>query len=178
MTQPPEIRHFRISEGLFSAISAGFFLLLIGVIFVTTPSLSQGIVDFFKDFTLNVAVPHLSGVFVPVPEHLAQHTVVYTAAGQFSLVWGIFQIVILALRFMAGLNRGKTTETAGHVVFSLGAAYLIDLLLTRSMLTGIGALENWFVFWAAVIVLLGVSLIVRGVILAAYFWFPLRQKTV
>jgi hypothetical protein len=166
MTERSQIIHFRISEGLISAVSAGFFLLLVGVLFVITPSLFQGLVDFFTGFTLK-SIPHLSNVLVPVPENLAQHTVVYTAAGQFSLVWGIFEIIILALRFVVGSPIGKKAETVGNVIGWLGTAYLIDVLLTSASLT----LENWFVFWAALIMLIGVSLIVRACILAVHFWF-------
>jgi hypothetical protein len=172
MTERSQIIHFRVSEGLINAVSAGFFLLLAGVLFVITPGLFQGIVDFFTGFTLK-SIPHLSNVLVPVPENLAQHTVVYTAAGQFSLVWGIFQIIILALRFVVGSSIGKKAETVGNVISSLGTAYLIDVLLNSDSLSSANpnALENWFVFWAALIMLIGVSLIVRAFILAAHFWF-------
>lgn len=95
---------------------------------------------------------------------------VYTAAWQFSLVWGVFQIIILGLRFAEGSPLSKKAETAGNMVFWLGTAYLIDVSLTSALLTGPTALENWFVFWAAIIVLIGVSLIVRAVILAARLW--------
>jgi len=170
LTEQPQITHLRISEGLFSAISAGFFLLLVGILFVITPNLFQGIEDFFTGFALK-SIPHLTNVFVPVPEDLAKHMVVYTAAGQFSLVWGIFQIIILALRFVVGSPVSKKAETAGNVISSLGTAYLIDVLLTNTKLIGPNALENWFVFWAALIMLIGVSLIVRAFILAAHLWF-------
>jgi hypothetical protein len=171
MTEPQKPAHLGISEGLFSAVSAGFFLLLVGVLFVITPNLFQGIENFFNDFTLKEFIPHLPNVFVPVPEHLEQHMVVYTAAGQFSLVWGVFQVIILALRFVVGSPIGKKAETAGNVIGWLGTAYLIDVLLTSALLSGSNALENWFVFWAALIMLIGVSLIVRAFILAAHFWF-------
>jgi hypothetical protein len=171
LTQPPKITHLRISEGLFSALSAGFFLLLVGTLFVITPNLFDKLQAFFTDFTLKEPIPHLANVFVPVPEHLGQHTVVYTAAGQFSLVWGVFQVIILTLRFVVGSPVSKKAETAGNIIGWLGTAYLIDVLLTSALFTGFNALENWFVFWAALIMLIGVSLIVRAAILAAHFWF-------
>jgi biotin transporter BioY len=174
LTEPPEITRLRISEGLFSAVSAGFFFLLVGTLFVITPNLFDQLQAFFTDFTLKESIPHLANVFVPVPEHLAQHTVVYAAAGQFSMVWGVFQVIIFALRFVVGSPVSKKAETAGNVVGWLGTAYLIDVLLTSALLTGSKALENWFVFWAALIMLIGVSLIVRAVILAAHLWFLSR----
>lgn len=171
MTEPSKSTHLGISEGLFSALSAGFFLLLIGTLFVITPNLFDKLQAFFTGFTLKESIPHLTNVFVPVPENLGQHTVVYAAAGQFSLVWGVFQVIILALRFVVGSPIGKKAETAGNVIGWLGTAYLIDVLLTSALLTGSKALENWFVFWATLIILIGVSLIVRAVILAAHLWF-------
>jgi hypothetical protein len=177
LTEPPKITHLRIREGLFSALSAGAFFLLVGALFLITPNLFDKIQTFFTDFTLKEPIPHLTNVFVPVPEHLEQHTTVYFAAWQFSVVWGVFQVIILALRFAAGSPVSKKAKTAGNVVFWLGAAYLIDVLFNRPLLIGSKAfidskaLENWFVFWAAIIMLIGVSLIVRAVILAAHLWF-------
>lgn len=136
-----------------------------------TPNLFDKIQAFLNDFTLKEAVPHLSNVFAPVPENPGEHMVVYTAAWQFSLVWGVFQIIILALRFVAVSPVRKKAETAGNVVFWLGTAYLIDVLLTSALLSGSEAFENWFVFWAAIIMLIGVSLVVRAVILAVHLWF-------
>jgi hypothetical protein len=171
LTEPHKATHLGIREGLFSALSVGFFFLLIGALFIITPNLFDKIQAFLNDFTLKEAVPHLSNISVPVPENLGQHMVVYAAAWQFSLVWGAFQIVILVLRFVAGSPIGKKAGTAGNMVFWLGTAYLIDVLLTSTLLSSSEALENWFVFWAAIIMLIGVSLVVRAVILAAHLWF-------
>jgi hypothetical protein len=163
LTEAPGVFRFRIREGLLSAISVGFFFLLIGAIFVITPNLFNEVEAFFRDFETQ-SIPHLSNVFLPAPANPAAHTVVYTAVWQFSLVWGVFQIIILALRFVAGSPFSKKAETAGNMVFWLGTAYLVGALPT----TG---LEEWFVFWAAIIMLIGVSLIVRAVILAARLAF-------
>lgn len=48
------------------------------------------------------------------------------------------------------------------MVFWLGASYLVGTLLNETTM-----MEDWFVFWAAIIMLIGVSLIVRAIILAA-----------
>jgi hypothetical protein len=146
----------KYQEGLFTAISAGFFLLLVGAIFVITPNLFEVIIDFFKDFKL-VDVPNTNIIF-PGPEFPGSHLTVYQAAGQVSAALCVFQIVILALRFVIPSSWGKRAETVGNFVYWAGAAFLIQLFLVDS--------TQWFVFWSTIIILAGVSLIVRAVVMA------------
>jgi hypothetical protein len=148
----------RYREGIFSAISAGFFFVLIGAIFITTPNLMNEIIDFFSNWRL-VSVPNVSGLRLPAPASPAAHVVVYTAVRQYSFVWGLWQIVILALRFVFRSPAGKKAETVSNLVFSVGAGFLLSMFLIDT--------TRWFVFWAAIIMLLGLSLIVRAVVLAA-----------
>ena len=147
---------FKYQEGLFTAISVGFFLLLVGAIFVITPNLFDSILDFFKDFKL-VDVPNTNIVF-PGPEFPESHMIVYKAVGQASVALCVFQIVILALRFVIPSSWGKRAEAGGNFVYWAGAAFLIQLFLIES--------TQWFIFWSMIIVLIGVSLIVRAVIMA------------
>jgi hypothetical protein len=58
-------------EGIFTAISIGFFLLLVGTLFVINPDLFGSIIDFFRDFGL-VDVPNTS-IVLPAPESLQLH---------------------------------------------------------------------------------------------------------
>jgi hypothetical protein len=150
----------RYRESLFSAISAGFFFVLVGIIFVITPNLFDKIVTFFRDFDI-VTVPHTRNFFLPAPAFLSAHSVVYLAVTQFCLVWGFFQVSILALRFVAHSPLDKKAETASNIVFWLGASYLVSTYLYES-----ATLVKWFVFWSLIIMLIGVSLIVRAIILA------------
>jgi hypothetical protein len=174
LNESPRFIRPRVREGLISAVSIGFFFLLVGAIFVITPSLFDKVQAFFNDFTTTEAIPHLSNVFLPVPASLGAHTVVYTAVWQFSVVWSVFQIMILAFRFVVGSPLRRKARTAGNIVFWLGATYLIGTLLTSASLTGSRALENWFVFWAALIMLIGLSIIVRAIILATRLAFHVR----
>jgi len=159
----------RHREGLISAISVGVFFILVGAIFLTTPNLFNNIIDFFSNFDL-VHVPHLDNVYLPAPVHPFSSTnrVVYTAVEQFSYAWGLFQLVILALRFVARSPLNKDAETVSNIVFWVGTGYLIRTFLIETirlpLLTG---LTRWFVFWAGIIMLLGVSLIIRAIVLAA-----------
>jgi hypothetical protein len=143
-------------EGLFTAISIGFFLLLVGTLFIIHPNLFGSILDFFQDFEL-VDVPHTNIIF-PAPENPQIHLTVYQATGQFSIILGIFQIVILALRFFIPSSWGKRSETVGNFVYWIGASFLVQSFLIEN--------TQWFVFWSTIIILFGVSIITRAVVMA------------
>jgi len=147
-------------DGLVGAITAGFFFVLIGMIFVTTPNLFGSIIEFFKDFGL-VPIPNTGNIYFPAPKNPNNHLTVYSAAGQFSLIFGIFLIFILVLRFIIQSPLNKKADTAGDIVFWLGANYLIGMFLKESVTTKI-----WFTFWAAIIMLIGLTLIIRAIVLA------------
>lgn len=153
----------RYKEGLFSTISAGFFLTLIGVFFVIVPNLFDKIITFFRDFDA-VRVPHMDGVLLPAPQDPTAHLAVYSTVERFSIVWGIFLIGLLAARFLAHSPKRKKADNLGDIVFWLGTAYLIQTLLIDS--TKLDFTE-WFGFWATIIMLIGVSLIARAIFLAA-----------
>jgi hypothetical protein len=145
-----------MGENIITAISVGFVLVLLGTIFVITPNLFGEILDLFGDFEL-VDVPN-SDLILPGPASPSAFSVVYVAAAQFSFALGVFQIVILVLRFVFASPWRKRAETVGNLVFWLGAGFLIQTFLLDSTLD----LTNWFSFWSAIIMLIGVSLIARA----------------
>ena len=140
----------------------GAVFILIGVIYVATlpASLWDEVVAFFGSFS-SVQVPG-TGIYLPAPAVPAAHAVLYGAVFQFCLGLGILQVILLALRLAWHSPIGKTAETVGHLVFWLGASYLVFTLLNDAT-----TLETWFVFWAAILVVLGVSLIIRALVLFA-----------
>ncbi len=146
----------KYQEGIFTAISVGFFLLLVGTIFVITPNLFDKTLDFFKDFKL-IDVPHTDIVF-PGPALPRSHLVIYQAVGQFSIALAVFQVVILALRFVIPSSWGKRSESVGNLVYWAGAAVLIQSFLIEN--------TQWFVFWSTIIIIVGVSLIARAAVMA------------
>jgi hypothetical protein len=147
-------------EGLFTAISIGFFLLLVGTLFVIHPGLFSNFTDLLKDFKL-VDVPNTNMIF-PAPESPQLYSTVYQAARQFSIALGVFQIVILALRFFIPSSWGKRSETVGSFVYWVGASFLIQYFLIESTLDYM----QWFAFWSTIIILAGVSIIARAVVMA------------
>ncbi len=158
----------RYREGIFGAISAGFVFLLIGAIIILTPNLIEEVLDFFRDFQW-VTIPN-TGIAVPAPSFSrAPHVYedVFGAVEQFSFAVGVFQLVILALRFFAGSPWDKRAETASNFVFWIGAGYLTRTILIEA--TRWSAVTAWFVFWSGIVMVLGLSLIVRAIILAAVY---------
>lgn len=163
MTERSEWISHRHADSLLSAAGAGFFFLLIGMIFVTTPSLLDNISRLFSSngFT-TIPVPNTT-ISLPAPHPLDGYLVIYRAAGLFSLIWGIFEIALVVLRFALRSPTRRKAEGVGNVVFWLGTSYLINFYLNASI-------DNdpapWFVFWTMILMLLGVSLIARAAVLA------------
>jgi hypothetical protein len=147
-------------EALISALSVGSVLILIGVVFVINQNLWGNIVDFFKNIS-TIRVTETS-IFLPAPTVPSAPAGLYTAVEQFDLGVGILQVVILAARFFVQSRIRRIAETIGNLVFWFGASYLTETYLNFSTTQ-----EMWFLFWAAIIVLFGVSLIVRAIVLFA-----------
>ena len=150
----------RYREGLLSAISVGFFFILAGTIFITTPNLPEKAMDFFQNF--EVVRVASSQVYLPAPISPSAYVTIYQAVGLFSLLWAFFEIAMLIIRVFAGSPLRKKVDGTSNVAFWLGAYYLIGLFLDETVTT-----RGWFAFWAAIIVLMGVTLLIRAAILAA-----------
>jgi len=143
--------------------SFGFFLLLIGVIWIITPNLFQKVIDFFNSFKPEEEI--FPNVFLPAPA--GRHTVVYTALARFCFAFGLFQIVILVLRFVFRESLNRIAGTFSGVVFWLGVGFVSNLLAAGTV--------KWFGFLGLVIVLVGLSLVVRS-LLILLFEVALRKE--
>jgi hypothetical protein len=100
------------------------------------------------------------GISLPAPANPAAHAVLYTAAFQFCIGLGILQVILLALRLMMYSPISKTAETIGNLVKWFGGAYLITTYLNNTT-----TISRWFMFWAGILIILGLSLIVRALVL-------------
>ena len=147
-------------EGFFSAVSAGFFFIFLGIIFIISPNLFNSIIEFIQDFDF-IKVPNTGFIIWPAPISPGAHTTIYNAVEHFSLYWGIYQIFVLLLRFILGSKLNKKLDTASNIIFWLGTNYIISIFLTESTTVSL-----WFGFWAVLIMLCGVSLIARGILSA------------
>ena len=153
---------YKVRERLFSALSAGTFFILLGIVyFINLPySLWNEVLDFFGSFTL-AQVP-TTGIYLPAPLSPSSHAVLYGAVFQFCIGLGILQVIFLLLRLMLNSPISKTAETMGNLVFWFGAGYLVTTYLNSTT-----TISKWFVFWAGILIILGLSLIARSFVLLA-----------
>ncbi len=153
---------------MITGVSAGFFFVIVGALFVITPNLFDRIVAFINDWDV-VTIPHFGIPWLaPLHPFSPGNQTVYLAAERFSFIWGVFQIVILVLRLVLRSTVEKISETVGNMVYWFGSGFLIRLFLLEFVrFPTVGGLTRWFVFWAAIIMLFGVTLVIRGIIRAA-----------
>lgn len=152
-----ERRRLRRGDSL-GAVSAGVFIILVGVMFVITPNLYTRAVEFFRDFRL---VQISTNIWLPAPR--SNHPVLYLAVEVFCYLWGLFQILVLVLRFSLGSSVYSRAKTMSRIIFWFGAGLLTGMLGTQIL--GAGS-RGWFAFWSALAILLGLSLIVQAAVLA------------
>lgn len=136
-------------ERSFSSLSLGIFLVLMVVIYLTTPGLQDKAVAFLKDFKPVEIAPN---IFLPMPT--SSHPVVYTAAAHFCLAFGISQAFILILRFILRSPLSKKAETFSNIVLWLGASLLLTLLTAEAV--------RWFTFLGGVVILIGLLIIITS----------------
>jgi hypothetical protein len=158
--QTPPTRFHRYEESVISAISVGGVFILIGLVYVLTlpNSLWDKTIAFFNSFTTKQVSG--TGIFLPAPASPSAHVVFYSAVFQFFLGLVLLQILILAMRLIWRSPVRRISETAGTLVFWLGASYLVSAFLNRST-----TVDMWFEFWAALLMVLGVSLLARALVI-------------
>lgn len=136
-------------------VSFGFFLVLVGTIYLITPNLYGEFVAFFKDFQLVEVAPNM---FFPSPA--SNHPVVYGAVMKFCLVFGLFQVVLLGLRFVLRDTLSRKAETLSGIIFWLGASFLSNMLSVENI--------DWFAFISGLIIFVGLSLVVRSLVVLLF----------
>jgi hypothetical protein len=111
-----------LHEGLITALAAGGFLIILGLVFTLTPGITDKTTTFFRDLTNVTRNLGSSTINLPAPAHPAEHLDFYTAVTNFLLGVGILQIVILALRLAVHSRVRRIAETVGNLIFWLGTA--------------------------------------------------------
>jgi hypothetical protein len=66
------------------------------------------------------------------------------------------------MRFTWQSSIGKTAETMGNLVYWFGSAYLVATYLNSTT-----TISMWFVYWAGILIVLGLSFIARSFVLLA-----------
>lgn len=158
-----------VNEGLITAIAIGGFLIILGVVFGLTPGVAQKAWNFVMDFSFH-GFPFADGtIILPATAHPSTHMDFYNAVLAFTLSIGGLQLAILATRLALHSRLDRVAKTIGNAVFWLGVA-----LATRAYLM-LGTLDGWFTYWAVIIIVLGLSLIARGLI--HFFGLLIRRNS-
>jgi hypothetical protein len=132
-------------------LSFGFFVVILGTVWMLTPNLTDEAVDFAKDFHLQNVT---SNIALPEPQN--NHPVLYTAAMQFCFLFGISQIVILVLRFALHDSLDKKAGDTSGIAFWFSAGYFPSLLAIGSI--------GWFGFIAGIVISVGLAIIVSSLV--------------
>ncbi len=151
-------------ENLFTALYVGsVFIILATVYYINIKADIWGrLVDFFSTLTL-APVPS-TGISLPAPSPQVGFGFqkLYMFGFEFALGLGILEIAILILRVFLHSPVSRKAETIENVVFWLGASYLISTYLVNMTIQ-----SEWFVFWAGIIMIFGVSLVARAFVIIA-----------
>jgi len=140
-------------------ISFGAFLIIVALIYLTTPNIMREVEAFLRDFQLERIFDNFWW-FVPS----TNHPVVYGAAEKFCYLFGIVQLGIIALKFAKRSSIHAKAETTSSIVFWFGMGYILSLLA--------GGTLSWISFLASFIILVGVSIIIRSLILVLFHHGP------
>ena len=163
-TQPNK---YAQGEKLIYAISAGVVLILVGLVFnfAQPNNLWDKIIAFFNSFTL-AEVPGTkflnsdAGLFLPSPIAPSAHAVLYAAVFQFCVGLGLFQTLLLLARLKIKSSTKKISETLGNLIYWNGTSYLVARFLNTMT-----SINGWWVFWAGILLILGLSFVARGFLL-------------
>src|SRR4030043_2385532 len=110
--------------------SFGFFVLLIGAVWVFTPGLAGAVQDFVLDFELQNVTSNIS---LPAPANVQAHTAVYMAVVEFCVAFGVFHVVVLLLRFAFHDHIDRKADAVSGIGFWFCAAYFMNLLYGGSI---------------------------------------------
>lgn len=136
--------------------SFGFFLVVVGAVFASTPNLATQIGEMIGSIRLKEVSPN---IFFPTLE--SDFPVVYGAVLQVCIAMLAVSAVLLAVRYIIKQPIRWKAEGVGNVVFWAGAAWVASMIVAGS-LNSVMALGY---FIASV----GSSMIVNNIIVIAYW---------
>jgi hypothetical protein len=150
----------RLEENIVGAVSFGLFLILVGITLATTPDVVGQAINFAKNITV-VQVPG-ANVKLPAPSAPAAYASLYAVASQFALGVAVLLVLTLIIRFVLKASVSRKAENVGSIVFWLGASGLISAFLNEAT-----TLKEWFMFWSAIVALVGASMVARAIVIFA-----------
>lgn len=149
-------------EGLITALYIGCLFIILAVVYLLNLRVNLwGNVTGFVSTFIFTQVPGTS-IWLPAPANPAAYIALYKAVFQFCIGVGILEIVVFTVRNWFNSPLPRKAETIENIVFWLGTGYLVITYLVN-----ITIISEWFVFWAGIILVGGLSLIARSFVLMA-----------
>jgi len=148
------------NERIISYVFLGLLFILLATVYAVNTGIGVSIFNFFSNLTL-APIPG-TGISLPAPLVPTADVSLYTPIFEACLGIGFVEIVILSIRIFLRSSIKRKAETIGNVVFWFGASYLVVTYLVSMTLQ-----TEWFVFWSAIAVVIGLSLVVRAIVLLA-----------
>lgn len=132
-------------------ISLGFFLVLLGLVWILTPDIGEHLRAFLSQENWHMSeVDHK--IFFPEPD--THYPVLYNAASYFCLAFGAFQIVILVARIMLHTLE-KIGGTLSGAIFWMGMGFFLGMIASNTL--------SWFGLFAGFLMLVGASIITKSI---------------
>lgn len=139
----------RKDEQLLSWLSFGAFLVIVGAIFLITPNLTDKIEPFLRDFELE----QVSGNFYfPTPQN--PHPTLYESVAFFCFAFGIYQFLLLILKFALKADPTKKSETLTSIIFWPATGFVLLMLKDGTI--------KWLTFIATLVILAAIAIIIRS----------------
>ncbi|MCX8182758.1 MAG: hypothetical protein N3D12_06540 [Candidatus Methanomethyliaceae archaeon] len=133
-------------------ISLGFFLILIGLVWMLTPDIMETLRAFFSPNNWRISEVG-QNVFFPEPK--GHYPVLYNAASYFCFAFGAFQIAILGIRIALHNSLERIGGTLSGAVFWVGMGFFFGMLASNAL--------GWFGLFAGFVMLIGASIITQSI---------------
>jgi hypothetical protein len=131
-------------------VSLGVFLLLIGYIWLTVPTIWEEVGRFIRDLK-----PIYYDSYIVFFEPRTVHVVLYTAAATFCLLFAVWRFVLMAIRIVVKSYPTRIVKELTGGLFYVGAAILFQRLASAEL-----AFAH---FIPLVLILGGAVLVARGI---------------
>lgn len=139
----------RREEKFLGLLSFGAFLVIVGAIFLITPNLTDRIEAFFRDFELEQVSGHF---YFPTPQN--PHPTLYESVAIFCFAYGIYQFLLLILKFALKAQPTKKSETFTSIIFWPATGYVLLMMKDETI--------KWLTFIATLVILAAIVIIIRS----------------
>lgn len=144
----------KTDQDILGAVTFGLLIILVAILFVITPNIIPAIINFVTDFAFLEVYP---GFFFWAPQNPANHLLLYNTIFQFFIGTLVINIVVLFLRIIFKDTYRRQVESAGGLIFGIGAIWAAYNLLNNYTLAG-----AFTAFGGYILIIGGLSLVISS----------------